>query len=257
MMIKLFVSDIDGCLSEPYRPFALDHLRTLAQYIRKAGPVPRVSETPPVSLLSARSYSYVEAMTQVLGVQVPVLFESGGGMFDPQEARVLWNPLFTDEVERKVEEVRRWMVRDQLPGTTMLYDYGKRTGAGVVGPDREEVARFVPKVEAFVSENFPDLRIFYTSVSVEVVSADITKRQAIHWLASHLGIDVAEMAYIGDTNGDLEALQDVGYSFAPANATPEVKAVVKHVTQKMVIEGVLEAYQWCMEQNSTTLVENL
>ena len=57
------------------------------------------------------------------------------------------------------------------------------------------------------------------------------------------------MAFIGDANGDLGALETVGYSFAPANATAEVKARVQLVTDGWGIDGVLEAYRWCLARN--------
>ena len=61
------------------------------------------------------------------------------------------------------------------------------------------------------------------------------------------------MAFIGDSNGDLGALETVGYSFAPANATAEVRARVQVVTDGRGIDGVLEAYRWCLARNEALL----
>ncbi len=253
-MIKLFVSDSDGCLSEPYCSYALEHFSRLAAYVRAAGGRGAFELLPAFTLCSGRAYPYVEAMVQVLGVQMPVLFESGGGMFDPLAARVIWNPAFTEEAGKQIEEVRDWL-KEQVAGTSMMYDYGKRTQAGIIGPDRDEVARFVPIVKEYIEARFPELGIFYTPVSIDIALPGITKKEGVHWLARVCNISVEEMAFIGDTNGDIGALEEVGYSFAPANAMPSVKEVVSVVTQAGIIEGVLEAYQWCMSSNEEILSE--
>lgn len=247
-MIKLFVSDIDGCISEPYRPYDLGQLTELVELIRHPDPA-----VPAFSLCSGRAYAYVEAVSQLLGLETPVLFESGGGMFDPQTARVQWNPALTDDIERDLMEIRHWLKSDCLPGTSMMFDYGKRTQMGIIGPDLEEVEAMVPRVEEFVAENFPEFRVFHTPVSIDVAFEEITKRQAMHWLSDELSVPLQEVAYIGDTNGDLPALEVVGHSFAPANAASAVRRMVDHVMEEPVTAGVHAALRWCIEMNKQSV----
>jgi len=248
-VIKLFISDIDGCLAEPYHPFDLPRYLELTAHIQTAGKLHEHSEWPAFSVCSGRAYPYVEAITQALGVQVPVLFESGGGLFDPVAAQVTWHPHFTAEVEAQIQGVRRWLIKECIPGTGLMYDFGKRTQAGIVGPDTEEVYAQVPVVEQYVARHFPDLVVFHTPISIDVVATTITKQQGLQWLGEWLGCPLEEMAYIGDTNGDLGALASVGYAFAPANATEAVKEQVRVVTEQPLIEGVLAAYRWCQVWN--------
>lgn len=245
-IIRLFISDIDGCLAEPYAPYDLDRFQRLRRLIDAADADPAV---PALTLCSGRSYSYVEAMTQVTGVRVPVLFESGGGLFDPVQVQVQWNPALTPAIEEQLQQVQAWLLGECLPGTTAMYDYGKRTQAGIVSADHEEIAALVPLVEAYVEQQMPDLRVFHTPISIDVLAPTITKKQALHWLSGILDLPLQHMAYIGDTNGDLEALAEVGVSFAPANATPEVRALVTHTTQGAILQGVLEAYDQCIAYN--------
>jgi phosphoglycolate phosphatase len=241
--VRLFVSDIDGCLSEPYRPYDLRKMASLVELVRQ-------EETPLFSLCSGRAYPYVEAMTQVLGLTTPVLFESGGGMFDPVEASIRWNPHFSKEVEDTFASIREWLIRTIVPGSSLMYDYGKRTQTGVIGPRPEDVARNVPIIEDHIETNYPGFRVFHTDVSIDVVYAEITKRQALEWMANTLGMDVSEFAYIGDTNGDLEALRLVGRSFAPANGTPEVRAAVQTVCSCPLLPAVIEAFRTCVDENA-------
>lgn len=248
-MIRLFVSDIDGCLSEPYRPYDLDRLIRIRDYAGRAGLPRNGSIYPSFSICSGRAYAYVEAVTQVLGLQVPVLFEAGGGMFDPVAARTIWNPAFSDSIANQVAEVAAWMVRTCVPQSSMSFDYGKRTQAGLIGPDVREVARFVPIVEEYVAANFPELCVFHTPVSIDVAAPNVTKRQAMHWLAQVTEVPVMEMAFIGDTNGDIGAMEEVGFPLAPANGTAVVKASASMVMTGTVTEGVLQAYEWCVKHN--------
>jgi len=243
-VIELFVTDIDGCLAEPYTPHDLDGLATLRD--RAHGDQ---DTAPTLSICSGRPYPYVEAMSQALDVTVPVLFESGGGRFDPVAAQTAWSPRLTDEVEAKLQTVRQWFVTECIPGTGLMLDHAKRTQAGVITPDEDEIPPLRPRVERFVEENALGLHVFTTDNSVDVVPEGITKRHGLEWLADTLGLELEEIAYIGDTDGDLSALEAVGTSFAPANAQEAVRAQVDHVTENPAIEGTIEAYRYCRRQN--------
>ena len=236
-MVRLFISDIDGCLAAPYEPYDLPRLATLADAAAAARPV--------LSLLSGRAFPYVEAMTQLLRLRAPVAFESGGGVFWREEARIEWNPAFTPDVEAQIADVRAWMHSDLLPALPVHYDYGKRTQAGVVSADTDAVLRAADRIKRHVQQSCPDLVAFQTPISVDVMARAITKAQAVAWLAELTGVPLEETAYIGDTEGDVEALRRVGHAFCPANADRVVREVVNGVTPSPLAEGVLEAYRWC------------
>jgi len=243
-VIELFITDIDGCLAEPYTAYNLEGLDTLRRHAEDTR-----AESPALSICSGRSYPYVEAMSQALDLTTPVLFEAGGGRFDPVAAQTTWSPHLTDEIEAKLNMVERWFLTEGIPGTRASIDHAKRTQAGVVSPSVDEIRDLRPHTEQFVAENTPGLHVFSTDVSVDVVPPGITKRKGIEWLAAHLDLTLDEIAYIGDADADLDALQAVGVSFAPANAAHEVQAQVDHVTEGKVLEGTIDAYRWCRTQN--------
>mgnify|MGYP006283315845 CR=1 FL=1 len=246
--IELFITDIDGCLAEPFEALELDRWQELAEKSSRSGPSD--PHRPRLTVLSGRPLGYVEAVAQALGCREPALFEAGAGAFDLSDGRVRWNPALTEQIERQMQAVRTWLIEECIPGTALSFDYGKRTQAGVIGPDPEAVERLFPRVEAYVEERFPELRVFETDISIDVVPAAITKRQALDWLAEQTGIPVERMAYIGDTTGDLEALQAVGRSFAPRNAFEAVREQVSLETEGAYVDGVHEAYDWCRAHNA-------
>lgn len=243
-MIRLFVSDIDGCLAEPYQPFNLELLSKMARYTREAGPPGSHPALPAVSICSGRAYPYVEAMTQLLGCVTPVLFESGAGMFDPVAANSQWHQSFTPELRDRMHEVRIYM-ESVIEGSSMAMDYAKGTQAALVGTNPVHLHSALDIIDTWVRENAPGFTTFHTHVSIDVVPPGLSKKQGMAWLASTLNIGLHEIAFIGDTNGDIDALESVGLSFAPANAQPAVKEVVHHICTGSDIEGVLEAYEMC------------
>ncbi|MFB6099328.1 MAG: HAD family hydrolase [Salinibacter sp.] len=243
-MVKLFVTDIDGCLAEPYEAYDLEGVAALRRHAKRED-----EAAPALSICSGRSYPYVEAMTQALALTTPVLFEAGGGRFDPVAAQTTWSPALTDAVEAKLKTVERWFLTECIPGTSISLDHAKRTQTGVVSPELDEILEVRSRAEQFVAEEAPGLHVFSTDISVDVVPPGITKKDGLEWLAAHLGVDLDDIAYIGDTDSDLKALKSVGLSFAPANATEEVRSRVDHVTDGAVLEGTLEAYRYCRAQN--------
>ncbi len=247
-MVCLFLADIDGCLSAPYEAYDLDGFKWLAEAGRRAETDPLY---PRIGICSGRSYAYVEAVAQALDLRGPALFESGGGRFDLQTASIRWSPLLTDEVEQALHSVRDYFHRDLLPGSGFSFDYGKRAQVGVVGTDQKEIARRAVEVDRFVSAHYPDLIVHPTHVSIDVLPRALTKRVAVETVAEQEGLDISEVAFIGDTQGDIEALETVGFSFAPQNATEATKAAVQVVTEGAVLDGVLEAYAWCVRHNES------
>ncbi len=247
-MVRLFLADIDGCLSAPYEPFDLGGFEQLAAWGRRAE---TDAAYPRLGICSGRSYAYVEAVAQALDLRGPALFESGGGRFDLQSVSIRWSPLLTGEVEEALGAVRDYFHRDVLPGSGFSFDYGKRAQVGIVGTDQDEVARRAEEVDRFVSAHHPNLLVHPTHVSIDVLPRALTKRAAVEAVAEEEGLGLSEVAFIGDTQGDIEALEAVGFSFAPENATDAVKAAVQTVTDGAVIDGVLEAYRWCLRHNAS------
>ena len=249
-MIRLFLADIDGCLSEPYTPYDLDGFRQLREWGTRAEADPRF---PHVGVCSGRAYAYVEAVAQALGLRAPALFESGGGRFDLAAARITWNPALTPEAEAALDACRRFLLADVVGRSpTVSFDYGKRSQAGIVGPVPGECETFLPEIEAFAAEHAPDLKVYHTPYSVDAVPAALTKVEALRWLARSEGLGLDEIAFIGDTNGDAAAIAACGLGFAPANGAPVAQAAADVVTAGAVLDGVLEAYRACLARRGVT-----
>ncbi|MGZ8382360.1 MAG: KdsC family phosphatase, partial [Nitrospira sp.] len=65
------------------------------------------------------------------------------------------------------------------------------------------------------------------------------KLSVIRDMAARHGISLQQVAYIGDDVNDIEALQAVGFSAAPADGLPQVLKVVDYVCRQKGGEGAV------------------
>ena len=249
-MIRLFVTDLDGCLSHPFQPPAWEALLALVRLHAQRAADPSI---PPLSICTGRPLSYAEAVAQWLAVTTPILFESGSGMYDPVENRVRWAPSIDGRTEAVLDRLRRRIhgeLVERFPGT--VAEFGKQKDVGVTNPDERVIATLLAAVTDIVREDGNDaVEIHHTAVSVNVIPRAANKGAGLAWLAEHLDLPLTAMAYVGDSGGDISALRCAGMAFAPANAIDAVKAIAAVTTGEATL-GVLEAYQAVIAHNRRT-----
>jgi 3-deoxy-D-manno-octulosonate 8-phosphate phosphatase (KDO 8-P phosphatase) len=73
----------------------------------------------------------------------------------------------------------------------------------------------------------------------EVHQGVMDKLSVIRGMAARHGISLQQVAYIGDDVNDIEALQAVGFSAAPADGLPQVLKVVDYVCRQKGGEGAV------------------
>jgi hypothetical protein len=244
--IELFVTDIDGCLAIPFEPYRIGKLRRLRRESRPS--LDADPDYPRLSLCSGRSYSYVEAISQLLAVRAPVLFEGGAGMIDTTTMKPSWNPSLEADMLAGLDAVRSFFDRDVVARFDVWLDREKRTQVGLMGSP-EAVAEALPSARDFVTTGYPTLLFATTRHSIDVLPGSLSKRQGLQWLAEVTGVNLDAMAFVGDSDGDLGAIDIAGVGFAPANAAAMVRERADVVTEGSYIDGVLEAYRWCVEHN--------
>jgi HAD superfamily hydrolase (TIGR01484 family) len=246
-VIRLFVTDLDGCLSHPFRAPAWEPLHALMRLHAQREVDPAI---PPLTICTGRPLSYAEAVAQWLSVTTPIVFESGSGMYDPVSNRVTWAPGLDARTEAALARLRQRIHGElpaRFPGT--VAEFGKQKDVGVTHPDAGVIASLLEIVTELVAAEEADaLEVHHTAVSVSVIPRAANKGAGLRWLSEHLAIPLAEIAYIGDSGGDIPALARAGMAFAPANAMDAVKAIAI-VTREEATGGVLEAFQAVIAHN--------
>ncbi|HTY07332.1 MAG TPA: N-acetylneuraminate synthase family protein [Gemmatimonadales bacterium] len=66
----------------------------------------------------------------------------------------------------------------------------------------------------------------------ELHQGAVDKRSVVEEIAARRGLTLDEIGFIGDDVNDLDVLQAVGFSAAPANAEPSVRQAVHYVTRR-------------------------
>ncbi|MBT3448177.1 MAG: HAD family phosphatase [Bacteroidetes Order II. Incertae sedis bacterium] len=226
----------------PYQPLRLDVLGRISKRALTAGLPGSHASIPALSICSGRSYPYVEAMSQLLALKAPVLFESGAGMFDPVSALTIWHPALTTEIQREVDEIREYMTSLLALDSALSIDHAKRAQAGMVAKEKESLYAALENLKRWVGDNFPHFQTFHTHISIDIVPQSLTKAAGMTWLAETCGVTTDEMAFIGDTNGDIGAMNVVGRSFAPSNSSHDAIAAASHASSFRDADAVLEAY---------------
>ncbi|WP_337868855.1 HAD family hydrolase [Meiothermus sp.] len=82
-----------------------------------------------------------------------------------------------------------------------------------------------------------------------VIKKGVSKSSGLRWLAGHYGFALEEIAMIGDSHNDLEAIRDAGLGVAMGNAVDEIKAVADHITGHVRENGFAQAIEYILALN--------
>lgn len=245
-MIKLFVSDLDGCLAYPFQSPEWKSISRIRELNLKSYDDEQI---PKLTILSGRPMPYTEAIAQWMGVDVPMIFESGGGMYAFKDNELKWNQHFDKKARQSVVEIKEWMENNILKRySKTIPEFAKFTDAGLINPSYKKIKLIHKEVHNYIKRNYPDFEVHHTEISVNVISRNSNKGEGLKMLADELRLDLSEIAYIGDTSGDVPALELAGMSFAPINATDYVKDIADIIVAEATL-GVLEAYEYVIDMN--------
>ena len=248
-MIKLFVSDLDGCLAHPFQSPDWGTVTRIKELNRLSASDPAV---PPFTILSGRPLPFVEAIGQWLEVDVPMIFESGGGMYAFRNNELRWNPHFDEEARASIIEIKEWMDENLVQKfDKTIAEFTKFTDAGLINPNHEKIKLMHKELLNYISENYPRFEVHDTEISINVILKMANKGEGLKFLCNRMNLTPEEVAYIGDSSGDIPALKIAGRSFAPLNATSHAKETAGLVVSEATL-GVLEAYERVIELNRSS-----
>ncbi|MDG5768063.1 HAD hydrolase family protein [Balneolales bacterium ANBcel1] len=245
-MIRYFILDLDGCLTIPFRSPdwpAVTRIRELQLQSRDT------EHIPSLTLCTGRPLPYAEAVAQWLGIRDTIIFESGGGFYHPETNKLTWSPHYTEEIAKQSGELRKWFEREVFPRfPEVMHEYTKHTDIGMVHNDYGQIRKIYEIAREKVEAEYPALEVHHTEISVNVIVRACNKESGLRFFADEYGVSSGEIAYIGDSSGDLKALAWAGAAFAPSNAIPEVRRVAA-VMSGEATRGVLEAYEQLIARN--------
>jgi len=246
-MIKLFITDLDGCLTKPFHTPDRDHLSE----IRKLNAQSREDDAvPPISICSGRPLPYVEAVAQWLDIRVPVVFENAG-LYELSTYNIEVAPVFDERAKEEVADLKSWLRSEIIPRYPgMELEFFKLMDAGLIHVDKAVIDDAFPRIVDHISDAFERFEAHKTDISINIILKENNKRDGIKMLCKSLDIEPSEVAYIGDSSGDIPGLQLVGHAFAPKNAISPVKEVAEEVDFE-ITEAVVEVYRRIIDFNKS------
>lgn len=249
-MIKLFITDLDGCLT---KPFSAPDWNLLSE-IRKLNWQSKSDNCiPPLSICSGRPMPYVEAVAQWLNIDIPVVFENAG-LYMLSSNSPSFAAVFDDEAEREVADLKKWLQSEIIPGFDgMELEFTKKMDAGLIHLDRSVIEEAYAVVSEYVQDHYPLFEVHMTDVSINIILKENNKKRGIQMLCDQLELDPGEVAYIGDSSGDIPGLSLVGHPYAPSNAAESVKKVAE-VIDLPVTKAVLEVYNRVVKYNERKVI---
>ncbi len=82
-----------------------------------------------------------------------------------------------------------------------------------------------------------------------VIRKGISKATGLRWLAQYYGLSLSEIAMIGDSHNDLEAIREAGLGIAMGNAVDDIRTAARHVTGHVREDGFAESIEYILAYN--------
>jgi hypothetical protein len=133
----------------------------------------------------------------------------------------------------------------------MSIEFAKILDAGLVCHDPSLVDLVEKETQEYLKQvDLDHLEIHTTDVSINVLLGGNNKGLGLRLLANTFQTPLSHIAYIGDSSGDIPALDVVGRPFTPSNARKIVREQKHyHHLSTHTTASVLEAYEICVKEN--------
>ena len=254
--LRLVLADVDGVITRGEgQPAEIDVLEHLAATNAAALRDPRV---PAVTLCTGRQAPYVELMAQLIGAFLPCIFEHGAGLFFPTTFRYEFDARLGPDYSARLARLRAALDEPLLHAGRAFVQPGKEATMTLYPLAETPLEELFAVAEATVAHDSPAFSVARNVRGVEIRPRGIDKGSGARRIAELLETPLEAMAGVGDSDPDLSFLRDIGIGFsaAPANATPAVRQAVNYVAGAPFGAGLLEIVTLVERHNSKqTLTE--
>jgi phosphoglycolate phosphatase (TIGR01487 family) len=221
MKYKVVATDVDGTLTSKAHGISTGAIQAIRDLEARG---------IPVILASARPYPILNILREYIGTSGAIVCENGGHVDYGGESRQLGDNEECLEVYRLLREAHCDSVREAWTNRYNLVDLAlERT------IEKEEVLT--------VLSEFPKLRLIDSGFFYHVLARDVNKGMGLRAAAEMMGVECSEIVAIGDSEVDMELLQEAGYGVAVEDASDELKEIANMVTKRENGEGFREAVE--------------
>ena len=249
MKYRLVIADVDGTLVEPAAK------ATTAANPRVIAAVRRCSELGIIfSIASARSLDWVEGLIQSLQLTSPIILDNGARIYDCMVKKYIRSTLLQKARASEILQILgkfpypKFVVDEKhrfeyIPGKTE--DFGnvvKMMILHVKPYEAEEIYEMISRLPGIkVTKSVSGVKP--VKESIHITHEEAAKEIALHKIADLLGINMSEVAAIGDSYNDFSLLTSAGLKIAMGNAVDEIKAIADYIAPSYQEDGVADAIE--------------
>lgn len=266
MKYKMIVTDFDGTLLRSDNTVS-KAVRAAIQRYRAAGGIFTVS--------TGRSFLSIQKRLPEAGLldSFPVMALQGGYVADSVTGEKLFSvPLGFADMMRFAAAAKRADIYyhvytedgiyvDKHTEASKIYERVTGTTVTEVGDvgtflrGREDIIKVLSVCDAAVTRGLcvdmqramPDLQIFTSSpLFIECVSKAAGKGNGVRRVAEVLGVDIADVAAVGDEMNDYSMIEAAGLGVAVGNAVEPLKAAADKVVASNDEDGIAELIEFCL-----------
>lgn len=234
--ISLIVLDIDGVVTEGESAHLdlgfLGRLAAMNQAARQDG------DLPAITLCTGRPAPYLELMLQAIDGHLPGVFENGAGLYAPLTYRFTPHPSLAGQDH--MQQVRQRLYERLVQTGQAYFQPGKEFTLTLFATDPSATRQLKDMSESALGPLAEGIDLVYSTSCLNILPGSIDKGKGIDFLSQETSIPTNAMLGVGDSDVDLPFLKKTGYSAAPDNAVPAVKAVADYVSPKRTSEGVVD-----------------
>ena len=217
--VKGVVVDIDGTLSGKNRRIGLEAVAALRE-ANDSGIV--------VMLASGNVLPVAYSLATYCGFDGPIIAENGGVVSHKQK---VWKLAEPDEPIKAFEHLSRSMRVERL-----FTDRWRETEVGINQENNLEDVRRT--VDGF------DVDVQSTGWAIHIMRRGMDKMTGVRKACDVVGLEVADVAAIGDSENDERMLRECGWGVSVGNAPERTKGAATHVVAGESGDGVVEALRW-------------
>ena len=267
--IKLIAIDLDGTL------FNSDHVPSQKT---KQTQYEAIDAGIQIVFASGRNRVFMRNLMNDLGIDIPNISSGGGSVVESKNGDVIYSREVM--LDGRVSEIISWaenhqtgLVCEYLDGSLMWHasdQFIKDLEPGIREYLGQSVRSADPEIDftrpflkmsmnqmgqkVYNAEEmkalFPGLNFVYSGYNcVDLTGNGVDKGSALTFLANHLGIDLDEIAAIGDQTNDIPMLKIVGLPIAMGNAADVVKEHAQWVVPTNDEDGAAWAINEIMSLN--------
>jgi len=212
--------DLDGTIAfkdSRVDPVCIEPLRSLVREV-------------PVIIATGNTVCYAMTAAILIGVDRTVIAENGGVIKVGRDG--------VEIVNGNGEECRRAyeILKDEMKLEALDWDLRKSDVALRRNVSIDQLSRRLAEIN-------PLLEVVDSGLALHIKDRRINKGEALKVVSDIIEVDLADFAAIGDSDNDIEMLEEVGMGIAVGNASDRLKAVADVVVEGEYGKGVVEAIE--------------